>query len=245
MNGDNYKARLKAARRELESLILEVEWDYASGLTPRQIQQILDGDRFDVEEELWSMNDDYIFDIRDAARQRIAENNDVDPDDLLDTYPVESVNLEGLAANTRGYIALETDIEHDPYWHNGSRIARERLSPFMNEDEITYILANTMYNASLNFLFSTRVLDGFVKGLEPLAIEKGTYVVFHTSGVGATSTPAKINKPVEIKEGWKFYADRLSRYGVQAVCGLNYHYWDSGGLVWKERNDENEEDIHR
>jgi hypothetical protein len=114
---------------------VEIDWDYDSGLSEKQIELLLEGGDsvFEAEEEIWKDNDYWIWELeRDAFRYAL-EELDLLPEDadgetvrkmrveLIDRHGVYATidpGLERLARQTKAHLAASLSVEHNGYWED-------------------------------------------------------------------------------------------------------------------------------
>ena len=101
------KKKRKEIQKYLENNPIKINWDYDNKLSKKQILTILDSDEglLNIENELYDMNIDYIFDLEyELCKNAIEEFElNIEPDELREEfmdYIHSDINSRGLLNNT-------------------------------------------------------------------------------------------------------------------------------------------------
>lgn len=103
------KEFITAVETELKELNqrypLEIYWDYRDELSSEQIAKIIEGNECEVEEDIWSMNQDHIWELESERLKEAFEN--VNTDDTLDYEDVR----DELRDELLDYLYVDTNLK--------------------------------------------------------------------------------------------------------------------------------------
>jgi hypothetical protein len=226
----------------------EVYWDYRDRLSKEQVLKILEkGETWEVLDDLYEINLDYIFDMEDALCNDIQEQFDIEDDEsyeirdyFLDHIQVD-MNFDGLINNTPDLLCFVkvysnydcatsySDID-DKLDYLGS--IWRRVKSACKKDDFLNEFANS-YTASLFcFAFKTdlkTLLDLRNNFKESITIPKGTQFGFFSSFNGSGSmfeamtvrdiTMPKVEPDMTEYDGVGIVADLEQSYSFYDVYG--------------------------
>ena len=226
---------------------LEMYWDYRDKFSLEDCQKIIDGKLWEVEENIWEWNLDYICDLEyqllDNMKQEFPELEDFDVVDLRDEfldYLGCNMNIEQLLNNTtvrmrivlhsnyEGYLALEGEGLESDYFKELYPLLKGKVDEKSLKQEIN----NSMYCSQFIFYGSVNMGDIYKYDFEnwkEITIKPDCMAGLFDSWNGSGSIlETKIIKPITLKKQWgstkydsvSILIDEAKKYSVEETYGL-------------------------
>lgn len=250
---------VRTAIKELEEMVVEVDWSRDAELSNEQIDQLLAGKRDDVEMDAWDNSVDHTFYLEDWARGYIAKEHGVPEKELYEHYPIVDLRFDWVINNSTVYLAVpligEEDFGHSPTGYGGEYEdyehelkvlgvnphlmynewpdLPERDDPLIDPDQLYELWNNLAFYWSVYMILldgTDILLEAYREGkITSNVVKKGATVTLHDYVNGASSVEACLRRDVKIDPA-DIFNDGGSRYGIQACCSLYAGAWD-GQLV--------------
>jgi hypothetical protein len=246
---------LVAAQRYLNMRPIDIFWDCREGFGEDSVTGLLNGERDEVEMELWDFNSDVICDEEWTALEYVIGEFelDCDPQDLRDILdvPVE-MDLVRLARNTDAYITLDLPVEHDHYWREYEDVEEELEFFGINpadlreyypeiewpdiQDRTPLIKVIGLVEGWVNCFYTGywyvmmdagETLEMIIKGelKESMVLKAGANIIIHDYVNGASSINTHTLADLQV-DTRTLYNDGANRYGIQSCCGMGDDAWN-------------------
>lgn len=244
----------------LEETVIQFDWSRDSSLTPEQISLILEGKSNEI--DVFDENAEYICDLEMGARMSIAEDFEIDVGLLSEVYPMIDYNINSLVRNTHGYIGLQLDIEHDPYYRDYMDVECELedlginphdvddewpnidgRNPLLTTEDLKTLWLNMGYYGNYFVLLDcTTTLELYMAGKTPNLLKKGANITIYDFINGSGSDIVEIIRDMKVVPE-DIMDDGKRPYGVQRCYGLVDDAWNGILEGTEKANDDVPEEI--
>lgn len=245
------KKRAEKARAELESREVSIYWDYDDKLHEDHVKEIIKGDLGKVYESIWDSCIDYIGELESKERAQVADQFDVEYDQLWDTYPTVEFDIKRLVKNTHAKLGVTLGINHDNDTSTFGAVRNElealginpaavreswpsipeRSDPLVSNDDLWELWVNNFYPGEYTALLDPKSLQLLADNpeAETFTLKAGSPVTIYDFWNGSGSMIVETQKDITVKRE-NIYHDGANRYGIQRCYGLVDSAW-AGELI--------------
>ena len=235
----------------LEANKMEMYFDYRDELSVEQAQKIINGELFEVQDEIWENSLDYIcnmeFEQIKNMKNEIDGLDEIEDSELreefLDYLGVDT-NMKQLLNNTtvrmrivlhsnyEGFLALEREGMKNDYIKQIYKLLKNNVNQKSFEDEVLNSMMYTQFifygNVNLGDIYEYNFKDWKKITIQPNCM-CGLFDTWNGSG---SILEVKLNKPITIKrqhgetkyDDVSILIDEANKYSVEEVyglCGIN------------------------